>query len=162
MRELIFCDGDYEPATQPAQERLSITFATLPWMMNIRASNPSKGVTIWDVRKHVHTLLMAYTTRLEFEAQVEEMRDNIEKSFWKTRSSDVLLPKDLGLGPGIRRFDWLGEQTTFGGLVPEGKPDKLEKFGSDEAHVPVLRLLCSSDDKATAHCKCYYFTPRSR
>ena len=105
------------------------------------------GVSIWDVQIRIYSFLMTYTTRLEFEAQDEERQHSIEQSFWNNRSPEVSFYGVSMLGPGIRRLDWLCEQTTFGGLVLEDRPDILEQFGSDELHVPVIRVLCTSEDR---------------
>ena len=161
IRELGYLHDHCNPATQPAHAKLFITFSTQPWMTVVDASDVSMGVSIWDVQRQILSFLMTYTTRLEFEAQDEETRQSIEQSFWNNRSPEVSFYGSSRLGPGIRRFDWLCEQTTFGGLVLEDRPDILEQFGSDELHVPVIRVLCTSDDEATAYCKCCYFACRS-
>ena len=151
-------------ATLPAQEKLFVTFDPQPWnlKMAINASNVSVGVTVQDVQVQIYSVLMAYTSRAEFEGQDEERRNNIEQSFWNNRSSEASLPDASRLGPGIRLFDWLGEQTMFGGLVLEDRREILEQFSPDEAHVPVLRLLCTSDVNAEAQCKCYCLALWSR
>ena len=163
MREFDYPRHHFQKsATLPAQERLFVTFETQPWNMVINASNSTIGVTVQDVCLQIYSVLMAYTSRAEFEGQDEERRNNIEQSFWNNRSSEMSLPKASRLGPGIRRFDWLGEQTMFGGLVLEDRQEILEQFSPDEAHVPVLRLLCTSDVAAEVQCKCYRLACWSR
>ena len=130
--------------------------------MAINASNVSVGVTVQDVQVQIYSVLMAYTSRAEFEGQDEETRNNIEQSFWNNRSSEASLPDASRLGPGIRLFDWLGEQTMFGGLVLEDRREILQQFSPDEAHVPVLRLLCTSDVDVEAQCECCCLARRSR
>ena len=80
MRELYYWHCHCNPATQPAQAKLFITFSTQPWTTVIDASDVSSGVTIWDVQESIHSFLMAYTTRLEFEAQDEERRYKIGRA----------------------------------------------------------------------------------
>lgn len=49
------------------------------------------------------------------------------------------------LGPGIRRYDWLGEYTMFGGLVVEDRKPVLRCLGSgvDSDKVQdVFQLIC--------------------
>lgn len=52
------------------------------------------------------------------------------------------------LGPGIRRYDWLGEYSTFGGLVVEDRESALDVHntrGVDK--VPdVFQLICEKQD----------------
>ena len=149
-------------ATAPPQTRIRITMQSFPWIIVINASNWNKGISIWDIQRQIHSFLMVHTPRAEFEAQSDQQQGEIEKSFWNNRSAEVRFPDIFQLGPGLRRFDWLGKYTTVGGLVVEDRAEVLERLGSHEDDSPVLKLLCVKNENAETNCESYGLVYRLR
>ena len=106
-----------------------------PWVITIKAADNERKVSSRDVLDQIHEFFMEYVGRSELESQSEEFRHRVEENFWKNRTLDS------SMGPGIRRYDLLGDKTVFIGLVPEDRPSVLEEVRRHEDDIPVFQMV---------------------
>ena len=111
-----------------------------PWVITVKAADNERKVSSRDVLDQIHEFFMEYVGRSELESQSDEFRHRVEENFWKNRTLDCSKHQ---LGPGIRRYDLLGDKTVFIGLVPEDRPPVLEEVRrhGDRDDIPVYQMV---------------------
>lgn len=106
-------EGRDEPATFPRVTMLRLACRNIPWLMSIRARNPSAGVTCGDVIDDICDNLYRHVSKDEM-ASTKKQRA-ITETYWYNRSTAPDVPGGR-LGDGVRRVDWLLRHTAFGGI----------------------------------------------
>ncbi|KAH8824409.1 hypothetical protein DL96DRAFT_1467963, partial [Flagelloscypha sp. PMI_526] len=129
-----------QPATDPVTLlTLVLTSDKLPWLVfarsrrcNISSPKPSgisffkkrpppniilssTPVTVSDVLRSLHEMLYTPVTQEEWEA----LESRKQKKFWKTYKARCERTGDGGMG-GVRRIDYLGEETILVGIEVDG------------------------------------------
>ncbi|KAH8110618.1 hypothetical protein DFH11DRAFT_1514099 [Phellopilus nigrolimitatus] len=107
--------GRDAPATFPRLSSLRIISRRFPWFVDVHARNPGIGVTCGDAIDTLAAFFMTQTPGKEYEvcSRADQMR--ISTAYHHNRSMADNVPGGR-LGSGLRRCDWLGEQTMFDGI----------------------------------------------
>ncbi|KAG5642329.1 hypothetical protein DXG03_003004 [Asterophora parasitica] len=113
--------GRDAPATFPRVTSLNIISETFPWMITIRADKPNIGVTCGEVIDSLSDGFQLLTPREDYDALPKPQRQIVGQTYRHNRSREPGVPGGR-LGEGMRRLDFLGMDTTFGGIY---KNDRL-------------------------------------
>ncbi|KAF8553764.1 hypothetical protein OG21DRAFT_1413737 [Imleria badia] len=108
--------GRNAPATHPRLTHVRVISRTFPWMIQVRAHNPKLGVTCGEVLDAVSTYMYGDVAKKEYENLPSGRKRQIWESYRFNRSTDSNAPGGR-LGEGLKRLDWLGSSSRFGGLV---------------------------------------------
>lgn len=85
-------------------------------MIHARAQNPKHGVTCGEVLDAVSLYVYGDVAKKEYEKLPPARKRHIWESYKFNRSTDSNAPGGR-LGEGLKRLDWLGSASRFGGLV---------------------------------------------
>ncbi|KAF8550403.1 hypothetical protein OG21DRAFT_1547254 [Imleria badia] len=108
--------GRNAPATHPRLTCVRVISRTFPWMIQVRAHNSKLGVTCGEVLDAISTHMYANVAKKEYENLPQGRKRQIWESYRFNRSTDSNAPGGR-LGEGLKRLDWLGSSSMFGGLV---------------------------------------------
>ena len=108
--------GRNAPATHPRITHIQIISRAFPWMIQVRAHNPKLGVTCGEVLDAVSTYMYGDVAKKEYENLPSGRKRQIWESYRFNRSTDSNAPGGR-LREGLKRLDWLGSSSRFGGLV---------------------------------------------
>ncbi|KAI9570843.1 hypothetical protein HD554DRAFT_2081670 [Boletus coccyginus] len=108
--------GRNAPATHPRLTHIRIISRTFPWMIQARAQNSKLGVTCGEVLDAVSAYLYGDVAKKEYENLPGPKKRQIWEGYRFNRSTDSNAPGGR-LGEGLKRLDWLGSSSRFGGLV---------------------------------------------
>ncbi|KIK14756.1 hypothetical protein PISMIDRAFT_345246 [Pisolithus microcarpus 441] len=108
------------PATFPRLTYVRIISRSFPWMIQIDARDLTTGVTCGEILDGIFEYLYSDVTKDESENVSEMLKLHIFSSYEHNRSTDPNVPGG-GLGVALKRLDWLGNNTMFGGLVLSDK-----------------------------------------
>ncbi|KAI6012873.1 hypothetical protein PISMIDRAFT_13915 [Pisolithus microcarpus 441] len=104
------------PATYPRLTYVKIISSSFPWMIQIDARDLTTGVTCGEILDGISEYLYSDVTKDESEMVSETSKLHIFSTYEHNRSTDPNVPGG-GLGVALKRLDWLGNNTMFGGLV---------------------------------------------
>lgn len=130
--------GRQEPATFPRVSSIRLLSQTIPWLIDIPASNPTIGVTCGDVIEQLSDYLQGRISKKDFDKASRETQEALKATYHHNRSRDEGVPGGR-LGEGLKRLDWLGPKTMWGGLE---KNDALVREVCDEVLPCILELKC--------------------
>lgn len=108
--------GRNAPATHPRLTHIRVICRTFPWMIHARAQNPKLGVTCGEVLDAISTYLYGDVAKKEYENLPTARKRQIWDGYKFNRSTDSNAPGGR-LGEGLKRLDWLGSSSRYGGLV---------------------------------------------
>ncbi|KAI6023165.1 hypothetical protein BKA83DRAFT_3643458 [Pisolithus microcarpus] len=108
------------PATFPRLAYVRIISRSFPRMIQIDARDLTTGVTCGEILDAIFEYLYSDVTKDESENVSETLKLHIFSSYEHNRSTDPNVPGG-GLGVALKRLDWLGNNTMFGGLVLSDK-----------------------------------------
>ncbi|KAI0046932.1 hypothetical protein FA95DRAFT_1606501 [Auriscalpium vulgare] len=130
--------GRDEPATFPRVSTLTLISRTLPWLITVAPSNPTIGVTCGDIVEQLSEFMQRRMRKEDYEGAQSERRRLIRTAYHHNRSRSSGVPGGR-LGDGLKRLDWLGTQTMWGGV------QRNDAFVSDRHSVALpctLELVC--------------------
>ncbi|KAN0075523.1 hypothetical protein V8E55_011546 [Tylopilus felleus] len=108
--------GRNAPATHPRVTYVRIISRAFPWMIHARAHNPKLGVTCGEVLDAISTFMYGNVAKKEYEHLPSGRKWQIREGYRFNRSTDHNAPGGC-LGESLKRLDWLGAMSRFGGLV---------------------------------------------
>jgi hypothetical protein len=108
--------GRKAPATHPRLTHIRIISRSFPWMINVRAQNPKIGVTCGEVLDAISTYMYGDVAKKEYESMSVAKKRQVWDSYQHNRSTDRNVPGGR-LGESLKRLDWLGPASNFGGLT---------------------------------------------
>ncbi|KAF9233209.1 hypothetical protein BU15DRAFT_22553, partial [Melanogaster broomeanus] len=108
--------GRKAPATHPRLTHIRIISRTFPWMINARAQDPKVGVTCGEVLDAIFAYLYDDVAEKEYDRMSTLKRRQVWESHQHNRSNDPNVPGGR-LGESLKRLDWLGPSSKFGGLM---------------------------------------------
>ena len=108
--------GRNAPATHPRVTYVRIISRAFPWMIHARAHNPKLGVTCGEVLDAISTFMYGNVAKKEYEHLPSGRKWQIREGYRFNRSTDHNAPGGC-LGESLKRLDWLGATSRFGGLV---------------------------------------------
>ncbi|KAJ8508183.1 hypothetical protein ONZ45_g9536 [Pleurotus djamor] len=125
-------------ATSPPLPTLRLSIQGFPWIITVRASQPHYGVSCSDVIKTISEFMDQLVDEHEFNKFPYETRRMVSMNYNRNRlqAQDVL--GALGLGEGVKRLDWLGEETMVWGVQQD---QRLVRETSGDAYSPVSFVL---------------------
>jgi len=109
-------EGRDAPATHPRLTHVRIISRTFPWMIQARAQNPKLGVTCGEVLDTISTYLYGHVVQKEYANLPGEKKRQMLEGYRFNRSTDPNAPGER-LGESLKRVDFLGSSSRFGGLV---------------------------------------------
>lgn len=109
-------NGRSAPATWPRVTSLRLMSRSIPWPIEVPASDPLLGVTCGDVIEAVHAYMNGRVSQRQFDLAPESQKRILSEAFYHNRSTAHGVPGGR-LPQTLLRFDWLGQDTMFGGIV---------------------------------------------
>jgi hypothetical protein len=117
---------------------IRIVSRAFPWIVNVRATNRTAGVTCGDLIEQLSDHLQRRLRKEDYEGASGIRRRAIRDAYHHNRSRSTGVPGGQ-LGDGLKALDWLGPQTMFGG-IQQNEQLLLERF--NVALPCVLELVC--------------------
>ncbi|KAI6046682.1 hypothetical protein EDC04DRAFT_2557507 [Pisolithus marmoratus] len=108
--------GRKEPATHPRLTYVRIVSRSFPWMIQIPARDKTVGVTCGEILDGISAYLYGDVAKREYENVSGRLKRKIYSAYIHNRSTDPSVPGG-SLGEALKRLDWIGNDTRFGGLV---------------------------------------------
>ncbi|KZT11139.1 uncharacterized protein LAESUDRAFT_734088 [Laetiporus sulphureus 93-53] len=130
-------DGRNAPATWPRVSSLRLISRHIPWPIEISVDE-AVGVTCGDVIEGIHTYMNGRVLQRQFDSASADHKRVISDAFYHNRSTAQGVPGGR-LPQTLLRFDWLGQDTMFGGITIN------EQFVQEVCGGPlpcVFELLC--------------------
>lgn len=107
--------GRNEPATFPRISHLKIVSEHYPWLVEVKARDQAVGVTCGEVIDCIATNMEKLTSKADYEALPTGLKRVVLQAYRYNRSRNHNVPGGK-MGEGLKRVDFLGEMTGFGGL----------------------------------------------
>lgn len=108
--------GRKAPATYPRLTYVRLVSRSFPWMIQIVARDKSVGVTCGEILDGISGYLYGDVAKREYGNVSKSLKRQIWMAYQQNRSTDPNVPGGR-LGEALKRLDWLGNDTRFGGLV---------------------------------------------
>ena len=115
-------------------------------MIHARAQSPKLGVTCGEVLDAISTYMYGDMEKKEYESLPSGRKRQIWEGYRFNRSTDSNAPGGR-LGEGLKRLDWLGSASRFGGLVSS---DAFVKDHCGDALPCTFELKCLPSYPLTA------------
>ncbi|KAF8061720.1 hypothetical protein FPV67DRAFT_293802 [Lyophyllum atratum] len=110
--------GRDEPATYPRVSYLNIVSETFPWMIEVLAHDTNIGVTCGEVIDTLAFDFQKLASKADFEALPQHKKVVVGEAYRLNRSRAPGVPGGR-LKEGIRRLDYFGRDTVFGGIYQD-------------------------------------------
>lgn len=107
--------GRNEPATFPRLSEIQIVSEHFPWTIDVKARHPDIGVTCGEVIEAIASCVDRLTSKSDFDALSQNLKKTVSDAYRFNRSRNPNVPGGK-MGEGLKRADFLGDMTTFGGL----------------------------------------------
>jgi hypothetical protein len=94
---------------------LKIVSDNFPWLVEVKARNLDIGVTCGEVIEALAASMDKLTSKSDYEALSGSLKRLVLEAYRYNRSRNPDVPGGK-MGDGIKRVDYLGQMTAFGGL----------------------------------------------
>ncbi|THG97499.1 hypothetical protein EW026_g4511 [Hermanssonia centrifuga] len=111
-----WADGRGAPATWPRVKSLRLISRSIPWEIQINATDAELGVTCGDVIESIHDFMYGRVSKAQMDSATPSQKQLISTAYWHNRSTAYGVPGGR-LHRTLLRCDWLGLQTMYGGIV---------------------------------------------
>ena len=108
--------GRDEPATFPRITSMRIVCDLFPWIFSINARDRNVGVTCGEVIDTLAEKFSRLSSGTDYDTLTPRRKNQVSEAYTHNRSTAYGVPGGT-LGRGMRRLDFLGKDTMFGGLV---------------------------------------------
>ncbi|KAJ4475614.1 hypothetical protein J3R30DRAFT_3501174 [Lentinula aciculospora] len=108
-------DGRNSPATFPRITSMRLLPNLLPFSIDVFARNPDIGVTCGDVIDAISDSMRKHSGQSDFDSLPTDRKQKVSSAYRHNRSRAPGVPGGI-LGDGLRRLDFLGAETMFGGI----------------------------------------------
>ncbi|KAF7441239.1 hypothetical protein PC9H_001588 [Pleurotus ostreatus] len=108
-------NGREEPATFPRITFLRLISKSFPWMITVRATKRTVGVTCGEVIDAIAENMSRLASQTDYHSLPKSKQKTISENYRRNRSRAHGVPGGR-LGEGIKRLDWLGTDSMFGGI----------------------------------------------
>ncbi|KAH7911895.1 hypothetical protein BJ138DRAFT_1149533 [Hygrophoropsis aurantiaca] len=115
-RQRSWMKGRNEPATHPRLSTLRVISTVFPWMITVRARDKKIGVTCGEVLDGIAMYLQGEVGKKEYEHVSSARKREIFSAYSRNRSTEPGVPGGH-LGEALKRLDFLGQNSRFGGIV---------------------------------------------
>lgn len=137
-------EGRDEPATHPRVNSIRVVIKGLPWVITIRAEDPSRGVTCGNVIDQISDNLTRPVPKEGMPPTGSSTYRTIIRSYHHNRAPHVEGVPGGRMGAGVLRKDWLLHKTSFAGLEDNGM--EVERICGSR-HMPcTFELVCETPD----------------
>ncbi|KAJ3728340.1 hypothetical protein C8R42DRAFT_571312, partial [Lentinula raphanica] len=130
-------NGRNDPATFPRVTSLRLVPNLLPFTIEVFARDPNIGVTCGDVIDTIGDSMLKHSGKSEFEILSPDRQKMVSEAYRHNRSRALGVPGGR-LGNGLRRMDFLGRETEFGGIKDD--PATVRKICGED--LPCTWVLC--------------------
>jgi hypothetical protein len=110
-------EGRNHPATLPRLTSLRIVSQSFPWAITINTADKAIGLTCGEVIDGIDHFLRETISRKIFEGAHYQRKKDITSAYHLNRSMDQHGVPRTNLGEGLRRLDWLLDNTMYGGVT---------------------------------------------
>ncbi|KAF8894816.1 hypothetical protein BD779DRAFT_1609427 [Infundibulicybe gibba] len=110
--------GRDEPATAPRVSSLRLVSRAFPWMIEVHARSLDTGVTCGDVIDTLDDSMHKLSTEKDWTPLTPVKQRAVRQAYNHNRSTASGVPGGR-LGRGLRRLDFLGHESMFGGIVKD-------------------------------------------
>ena len=131
--------GRDAPATFPRVSSLRLVSDTIPWVLNVEARDIGIGVTCGDVIDSIGQQLVKFSDKRDYERLTRGLRQEVGEAYRRNRSRNPDVPGGR-LGHGLKRLDFLRQDTMFAGIEVD---DRVVKRLCGDALPCVFVLKCS-------------------
>ncbi|KAJ8508174.1 hypothetical protein ONZ45_g9513 [Pleurotus djamor] len=115
--------GRDEPATFPRVTYIRLISKSFPWMITVRAMKRTVGVTCGEVIDAIAENMYRLASGTDYQALSKAKQKAVSENYRRNRSRAHGVPGGR-LGEGIKRLDWLGTDSMYGGIE---RNDRLVK-----------------------------------
>lgn len=132
------------PASFPRLSSLRIIAKKIPWFIDVKATNPAVGVTCGDVVDTLSDFLHEFTRSDDYNALRSKVaQDAVRTAYYHNRSIEDGVPGGR-IGKGMRRMDFLGQDTMWGGLEVNERyvKERLALHGNKREASCIFVLKC--------------------
>ncbi|KAJ7490645.1 hypothetical protein FB451DRAFT_1022815 [Mycena latifolia] len=134
--------GRHEPATFPRVSHIRLVSEIFPWVISVAARDLDVGVTCGDLLDYIAHDMGQFVKQGEYKVLPRIQKDALRHAYRHNRSRADGVPGGQ-LGPAMRRLDWLGNYTIFGGVQEN---DALVKQVCGDVLPCAFELVCSTRD----------------
>ena len=131
--------GRDAPATFPRVSSLRLVSDTIPWVLNVEARDIGIGVTCGEVIDSIGQQLAKFSDKHDYERLTPNLRQEVGIAYRRNRSREPGVPGGQ-LGQGMKRLDFLRQDTMFAGIEVN---DRVVKRVCGEVLPCVFVLKCS-------------------
>ena len=131
--------GRDAPATFPRVSSLRLVSDTIPWMLNVDARDNGIGVTCGEVIDSIGNQLLKFSDKHDYERLTPSLRHEVGSAYRRNRSREPGVPGGQ-LGQGMKRLDFLKQDTMFAGIEVN---DRVVKRVCGDVLPCVFVLKCS-------------------
>ncbi|TFY64216.1 hypothetical protein EVJ58_g2771 [Rhodofomes roseus] len=108
--------GGARPATWPRVTSLRIVSRAVPSPIEVTAANMEAGVTCGDVIEAISGFMNGRLTQTQYSSASDAQKRVLSEAYYHNRSTAQGVPGGR-LPQTLLRFDWLGQDTMYGGCV---------------------------------------------
>jgi len=131
--------GRDAPATFPRISSLRLVSDTIPWMLNVEARDINLGVTCGEVIDSIGHQLLKFSDKHDYNRLTASLRHEVGVAYRRNRSREPGVPGGQ-LGQGMKRLDFLKQDTMFAGIEVN---DRVVKRVCGDVLPCVFVLKCS-------------------
>lgn len=131
--------GRDAPATFPRISSLRIVSDTIPWVLSVKAKDNSIGVTCGEVIDSIGYQLGKFSDKNDYDRLASSLRPEVASAYRRNRSREPGVPGGQ-LGQGMKRLDFLRQDTMFAGIESN---DRVVKRVCGDVLPCVFVLKCS-------------------
>ena len=132
--------GRDAPATFPRVSSLRLVSDTIPWVLNVEATDIGIGVTCGEVIDSIEEQLVKFSDKRDYERLTPSLRQEVVEAYRRNRSRGPDVPGGRRLGEGMKRLDFLRQDTMFAGIEVN---DRVVKRLCGDVFPCVFVLKCS-------------------
>ncbi|KAF8968274.1 hypothetical protein BDZ97DRAFT_1799648 [Flammula alnicola] len=108
-------NGREEPATFPRLSSLKLVSDYIPWLIDVKAKDPDRGVTCGEVIEAIGYDLSKFSNKQDFDNLPPQDKQDLTAAYRWNRSRNPGVPGG-SLGQGMKRLDFLRKHTMFAGI----------------------------------------------
>ena len=131
--------GRDAPATFPRISSLRLVSDTIPFVLNVEAKDVGIGVTCGEVIDSIGHQLIKFSDKHDYERLTPNLRHEVGTAYRRNRSREPGVPGGQ-LGQGMKRLDFLRQDTMFAGIEVN---DRVVKRVCGDVLPCVFVLKCS-------------------
>lgn len=139
--DVSWMNGRQAPATFPRIKSLRIISRYFSWFIDVKSRDPDIGVTCGEVIDTLAKFFQRQAPQAEYNACSKAEQAQIAKAYHTNRSRSRDVPGG-SLGQGLRRCDFLGDRTMYGGIEADQEYVRQRlQLGQSKRDFPCIFVL---------------------